>query len=159
MSRVEKLLSPAIEKIFGKASKYRVRYDPAYEAEREADKRAIKGRRRSPIASSEKRYLRVIECRKGRKISGLKANLFIHSNTHVGFIGVGTALRRQLLTVEGVISHQTGDEEFSVIFPTETLEKVSGIVSPYLKRRANPAPAETTPLISTSVGVSEVKFQ
>lgn len=86
---------------------------------------------------ADRRWLETIPARRGRRISGIRASLHIHSSTHLGFSGVGMGLRRELLKIPGVLKWQTGDEEFSVIFPDALVQEVADAVSAYRKRRPN----------------------
>ena len=117
------LLDPRVESVFGKVSPYRVKMDPAYEAETE-------------FAAVERPFLRVIPCKRGGKVSDQRANIYVHSGTHAGFIGKGVGLRRELLALDGVTPWQTGDQEFSVIFPLEMTAEVAGVVKAIRRRQS-----------------------
>lgn len=90
---------------------------------------------------NEREHLYTVPCKRGGKIGALKANIYSHSLTHLGFVGAGPKLRRELLAVSGVVAHQTGDREFSVVFPIKRVNAVAEVVKPYLTRRK--APLET----------------
>lgn len=109
--------SAGVEKVFGPGSKYEVRLDPAYWAERRGQERA-----------ESFGWLRTIPCRTG----GDWAHLYVHGQDRVGFTGVSTdgRLRGSLLRVPGVQSHQRGDTEFTVTFPTAVFRQVATLVKP-----------------------------
>jgi hypothetical protein len=78
-----------------------------------------------------------IPCRKGGRFGEKRrAHIYAHSRTHYGFSGVGMRLRRALLAIPGVEKWQTGDEEFSVIFPAALFDAVAGLVKPLASRKA-----------------------
>ncbi len=113
---------------------YRSKLDPA------AVPWTVKGLGKEPTrtykqSKADTRWLQVFPCRRGRKISGVRANIYIHSSLLLGFIGKGNGLRKELLSIPGVISHQAGDEEFSVLFPDSILPLVAEVVKPFAKRR------------------------
>ncbi len=103
-------------------SVYRITKDPAW----------VEEDRGSP----DRDWLYTIPCRRGGKISGIKSNIYQHGHQRLGFIGMGVKLRRELLKIEGVTSHQRGDKEFSVVFDASVFPLVAKVVEPRLKRRA-----------------------
>jgi hypothetical protein len=71
-----------------------------------------------------------IPCRIGGEIAGERAHLYRWGRGMVAFCGVGTKLRRKLLSIPGVMPWQTGDEEFSVRFPDSASQVVAKVVKP-----------------------------
>lgn len=71
-----------------------------------------------------------------------KAHIYFHGKGTLGFSGCGAKLRRELLAVPGVRKHQTGDVEFSVLFPISAFAAVAAIVKPY-RKRGTPLPEAT----------------
>jgi hypothetical protein len=79
------------------------------------------------IPRDERDDHRLVPCRKGRR-----GHLYVHGPTLIGFTGTGLKLRRALLAL-GCKAWQTGDEEFSVVFPPESLDQVAKLVRPLFK--------------------------
>lgn len=102
--------------VFGPDSKYKTLRDDAW-ADSGVDDRC---------------WLLTIPC----KVGSAGANLYIHGITPpvIGYTGSGAGVRRKLLAIPGVVSHQNGDVEFSVKFPPELLNKVAKVVKPRTKR-------------------------
>jgi len=89
-----------------------------------------------------------LPCRRGRRFGAKrKAHISAHGEGTLAYSGLGMKLRRELLAIPGVRSHQTGDEEFAVTFPTGLFEAVAAVVKPYRRKVA--------PSFSTNGGVSE----
>ncbi len=84
----------------------------------------------------------VIPCRMGGEVAGQQANIYQHGPDRLAFVGRGVGLRRKLLAIDGVKAWQTGDEEFSVVFPPTALKAVGRVVRPLTKRRLTPAHLE-----------------
>jgi hypothetical protein len=103
---------------------WRVVKDPAHDAEG-----------RSAQALKDKEFLWEIPCRKGGKFGRRKAHIYFYGAGVLGFTGVGMKLRRELLEISEVSAHQTGDQEFSVTFPTASFDSVAAVVKPYRKRK------------------------
>lgn len=120
--------------------RYRIQKDPGW-----INVRSCKTREQREAAENDNEWLYIIPCKRGGKISGLKANIYSHSNTELGFIGAGVGLRRELLKLDGVRSHQVGDKEFSVVFPNALLDAVSGVVGARPKRKVRVT--SNTPLL------------
>lgn len=93
----------------------------------------------------DKQWLHVVPCRAGAQspyaqydakgADMLSPHLFLHGAGKFGFFGRGMALRKRLLAIDGVTSHQTGDEEFSVVFRENLLKRVAKVVRPKLTRK------------------------
>lgn len=83
------------------------------------------------LVKADRMWNFMVPCRKGRSISGVKAHIYSFSPTHYAYTGVGMRLRKRLLEIAGVRSHQTGDEEFTVVFPSSALATVAEDVLPH----------------------------
>ncbi len=99
----------------------------------------------SKAAPEFKRQLRtdrgfyfMVPCAKGRKVAGVKAHVYPFSGTELAFTGFGRRLQRTLVAIPGVRAHQTGDDEFTVVFPTERLAAVAEVVGPRRRRKNSP---------------------
>jgi hypothetical protein len=60
------------------------------------------------------------------------------SRSVLAYTGQGMKLRNKLLSVPGVKSHQTGDEEFAVTFPVASFKAVAKIVRPKKRKKLSP---------------------
>lgn len=102
----------------------------------------------STETKQDKKWLGIIPCRRGRKFGRqkkfqFKAHIYVHSQEQLGYTGVGRKLRLALLALPDVKAWQTGDDEFSVVFPDAALGAVAEVVQPYAKRKSG-QPSEGT---------------
>jgi len=108
-----------------KARRFRQKWDPAYYVPNQP--------------AEDKKWLAIWPCARG----GKGAHLYIHGPGHFAFFGSnsGSGIRNELLAIPDVKSHQTGDREFSVVFPLSLLDAVSAVVRPKKKPGKTGPPA------------------
>lgn len=138
-------LTPEVIALFNpRISPWRVKDGPEYGAEKEFVRglrkkdrpRALENLREGRIFT-----MRIYARRGGKRTDTDRAHFYVHGANAVGFTGRGMALRRDLLAIEGVRKWQTGDEEFSVVFPPTVFDQVAAVVRPFAKKRVAPRSA------------------
>lgn len=113
-------------------------YDLGYRVVKTAESKVPFPRGCSPnflkLLKEDRLWYVAVPCNKGRKIAGVKAHIYFHGPGKLAYCGVGSKLRKSLLNIPSVKAHQTGDEEFSVVFHFSALSAVAALVQPCLRR-------------------------
>jgi hypothetical protein len=130
-------LSSEMYALFGPESMYRTKEGPEYQEELLALPRLYKNtekRKAAKLALVKGRVLYMyIPCGRGRGAFG-PGSVYIHGQGRCAYTGKGLKIRRELLAIPGVLTHQTGHEEFSVVFSPEVFEQVAQVVKARRKR-------------------------
>lgn len=79
---------------------------------------------------SEHEDLKIIPCARG----GEGAHIYQFGPGVLAFTGRVQTVRRELLGIPGAKAHQTGDEEYTILFPEKVFDAVSICVRPRRKR-------------------------
>ncbi len=125
-----------VEKVFGKQTEWRVKRGVEWAAELAFIRTLPKAKRPEWMKQLRAQTLLLgqIPCKRGRAAFG-RGHIYAHGPNTLAFTGKGLKLRRELLAIEGVTPHVTGDEEFTVKFPVECMDQVARVVRAIRRRR------------------------
>ena len=93
----------------------------------------------------DRQWLARWPCRSPRSNGAFRAHIYIHGPGVLGYTHPGpqiAKIRSKLLSIQGVKAWQTGDREFSVIFPLAAVPEVAAVVHP-LRRGGNHKPDQS----------------